>query len=597
MPAFTAATPSLSGSVTQILTNYYDFNGELEGTNLVVTGGDLSNPTVITPIVYSTSSIPVAYTYPAPFFAPGVSGGFDRVTQSYSDYVQYDFEFEKTYYISFTASITGSVPEANLAIVNSDNTFANGVSSGSYANTINLDSATTIVQNYQVTGLKPLIYFLDIDGDAGVNPINLYNFVVRESELLDPEGYVVENDVQLERLNSKYMDVDFSTNPNIAVNSQDILSGSATKAAVQDSNYTSAKQINPRYIGCKLISSTGSRYEGFVNQPMITGSSIGALANVEQYCDWFAYFDNISAVDYSFITNSGSALRTGSAVHIITLIDVFGNKIDLSPTNNLLITGSKLTTTASLTVSSASLAPLTLGTSGSFIVNGITIKTTGSVQANTATQINVLTGSNFANTLISVSTAFNFSSSIVPYSSSLQYISSSVTATTISFFTTSSLIGTTLSANILNAYTFVSGSTITNFSGATNETFPNPLISNIPLVNSIFPYNLMNESGLSSENTPVSIRQYIISGSTNIASGSFLNYNVVISGIQPLYNAGLYDNVYGIPNETIIVLKQTGSQVSPATNIPGLLIPGNFNPNYTDSLLSIAQTAGFFKTI
>ena len=107
----------------------------------------------------------------------------------------------------------------------------------------------------------------------------------------------------------------------------------------------------------------------------------------------------------------------------------------------------------------------------------------------------------------------------------------------------------------------------------------------------------MNESGLSSENTPVSIRQYIISGSTNVASGSFLNYNVVISGIQPLYNAGLYDNVYGIPNETIVVLKQTGSQVSPATNIPGLLIPGNFNPNYTDSLLSIAQTAGFFKTI
>jgi len=598
IPAFKAATPSLSGSVTQILTNYYDFNGELEGTNLVVTNGDLSNPTVITPIVYSTSSIPAAYTYPAPFFAPGVSGGFDRVTQSYSNYVQYDFNFDKTYYLSFTASITGSGPEANLAIVNSDNTFANGVSSGSYTNTINLNSATTIIQDYEVTGLKPLIYFLDIDGGATVLNINLYNFVVKESELLDPEGYVVENDVQLERLNSNYMDVDFSTNPNIAVNSQAILSGSATRAAVPDSYYTSAKQINPRYEGCKLISSTGSRYEGFVNQPMITGSSIGALANVEQYCDWFAYFDNISSVDYNFLTlQNTTALRTGSAVHITTLIDVFGNKIDLSPTNNILITGSKLETTSSLTVSSASLAPLTLDTSGSFIVNGITIKTTGSVQANTATQINVLTGSNFANTLISVSTAFNFSSSISPYSSSLQYISSSVTTTTISFFTTSSLIGTIFSANTLNNYTFVSGSTTTNFSGATNELFPNPLISNIPLVNSIFPYNLMNESGLSSENTPVSIRQYIISGSTNVTSGSFLNYNVVISGIQPLYNAGTYDNVYGIPNETIVVLKQTGSQVSPATNIPGLLIPGNFNPNYTDSLLSIAQTAGFFKTI
>jgi hypothetical protein len=277
MPAFTAATPSLSGSVTQILTNYYDFNGELEGTNLVVTNGDLSNPTIITPIVYSTSSIPVAYTFPSPFFAPGVSGGFDRVTQSYSDYVQYDFEFEKTYYISFTASITGSVPEANLAIVNSDNTFANGVSSGSYANTINLDSATTIVQNYQVTGLKPLIYFLDIDGDAGVNPINLYNFVVRESELLDPEGYVVENDVQLERLNSKYMDIDFSTNPNIAVNSQAILSGSATRATIPDSNYTTARIANPRYNGCKNTSP---------NFNILSGSE---LPVVEQLTSYFAY--------------------------------------------------------------------------------------------------------------------------------------------------------------------------------------------------------------------------------------------------------------------------------------------------------------------
>jgi hypothetical protein len=599
LPAYKSSTPSLSGSVTQILTNYYDFNGELEGTNLVVTNGDLSNPTVITPQVFSQTPIPVAYTFPANFFASGVDYGFPRVTQSYSNYVTYDFDIDKYYYLSFTASITGSIPSGgyDLVIVNSDDTFAKDVSSGSYDNAINLSSATTIIQDYQITGLKPLIYFLNIDGGSSVVPINLYNFVVKESELLDPEGYVVENDVQLERLNSKYMDIDFSTNPNIAVNSQDILSGSATKAAVQNSNYTSAKQINPRYIGCKLISPTGSRYEGFVNQQMTTGSSIGALANVEQYGDWFAYFDNISAVDYSFITNSGSALRTGSAVHITTLIDVFGNKIDLSPTNNILITGSELATTASLTVSSASLAPLTLGISGSFVVNGITIKTTGSIQANTATQINVLTGSNFANTLISVSTAFNFSSSVSPYSSSLQYISSSVTANTISFFTTASLIGTIFSANTLNAYTFVSGSTTTNFSGATNQLSPNPLISNIPLVNSIFPYNLMDESGLSSENTPVSIRQYIISGSTNVTSGSFSNYNVVISGIQPLYNAELYDNVYGIPNETIVVLKQTGSQVSPLTNIPGLLIPGNFNPKYKDSLLSIAQTAGLFKTI
>jgi hypothetical protein len=133
------------------------------------------------------------------------------------------------------------------------------------------------------------------------------------------------------------MDVDFSTNPNIAVNKQSILSGSATKAAVQNSNYTLAKQINPRYIGCELISPTGSRYEGFVNQPMTTGSSIGALANIEQYCDWFAYFDGVQSTEYIVdVPGTGSLINPVYSVHITTLIDVFGNRISLDSNNNII---------------------------------------------------------------------------------------------------------------------------------------------------------------------------------------------------------------------------------------------------------------------
>ena len=169
----------------------------------------------------------------------------------------------------------------------------------------------------------------------------------------------------------------------------------------------------------------------------------------------YSYFTSIAA--YNYFLNGGETLLVARVV-----------SGTFSEANSTPITNGELATTASLTVSSASLAPLTLEVSGSFSVNGITIKTTGSVQANTATQINVLTGSNFANTLISASAAFNFSSSATNYSSSLQFISSSVTANTISFFTTASQIGTVFSADVLNAYTFVSGSTTTNFSGATN---------------------------------------------------------------------------------------------------------------------------------
>jgi len=158
---------------------------------------------------------------------------------------------------------------------------------------------------------------------------------------------------------------------------------------------------------------------------------------------------------------SGSSRFTDNMTITGSLTVITGSAIEFQVTNTGVRIGNSITDIHTVTGS--------LSTSGSFNINGITIKTTGSIQANTATQINVLTGSNFANTLISVSTAFNFSSSVSPYSSSLQYISSSVTANTISFFTTASLIGTIFSANTLNAYTFVSGSTTTNFSGATNE--------------------------------------------------------------------------------------------------------------------------------
>ena len=188
--------------------------------------------------------------------------------------------------------------------------------------------------------------------------------------------------------------------------------------------------------------------------------------------------------------------------------------------NSTPITNGELATTASLTVSSASLAPLTLEVSGSFSVNGITLKTTGSVQANTATQINVLTGSNFANTLISASEAFNFSSSVAPYSSSLQYISSSVTATTISFFTTASQIGTVFSADVLNAYTFVSGSTTTNFSGATNEeALVLKTISEGTIMNS---NSTLGTNGILPSGSSDNIRWQIANSNTNLGTFSLI---------------------------------------------------------------------------
>ena len=65
---------------------------------------------------------------------------------------------------------------------------------------------------------------------------------------------VLAGDVFEPRVNSFYMDVDYSTNIIKAVNFDQIISGSATRATVQESNYTTAAVINSRYIGKELNS-------------------------------------------------------------------------------------------------------------------------------------------------------------------------------------------------------------------------------------------------------------------------------------------------------------------------------------------------------
>ena len=323
LPAYKTSTPSLSGSVTQILTNYYDFNGELEGTNLVVEDNNFNDYTIDINQVYTTGT----------FYAntPTVSDQSMTFTNNV-----YDFNFDNVYYISFTAKRWGSPSGGTtLQLLNVDGTTA--FTASIPGDNLGGNTGSVTVNQAQVQGILPQTYFYMFTG-LGSNgySASIEDFTIFESQISNPEYLVIAGDVQDERLNLKYMDIDFSTNPNIAVNSQAILSGSATRAAVQDSNYTSAKQINPRYIGCTLISPTGSRYEGFVNQPMTTGSSIGALANVEQYCDWFAYFDGVQLTDYIIASTASIGIFPAYTVHITTLIDVFGNRISLDSNNNII---------------------------------------------------------------------------------------------------------------------------------------------------------------------------------------------------------------------------------------------------------------------
>ena len=113
------------------------------------------------------------------------------------------------------------------------------------------------------------------------------------------------------RIGTLYQDVDYSSGATEPVNFNLIISGSATKAAVQDSNYTLRRSVIPRYEGSKSTSKNLNRWT-----PGDTGTfgkipTVESLKTVIAYCDWIGGWppDRMNA----------------STAHVLYLIDADGN--------------------------------------------------------------------------------------------------------------------------------------------------------------------------------------------------------------------------------------------------------------------------------
>jgi hypothetical protein len=121
------------------------------------------------------------------------------------------------------------------------------------------------------------------------------------------------------------MDVDFNSSQIQAVNQQVILSGSATKATVPDSNYSpETGWANARYYG--------SDYTGQYNYSQsFASSSFPAGYPIDNFSNYFMYFDWIGSANPEY--------PGGGNVHGLYLIDIESNVIPLTPDNyNLFIT-------------------------------------------------------------------------------------------------------------------------------------------------------------------------------------------------------------------------------------------------------------------
>ena len=89
---------------------------------------------------------------------------------------------------------------------------------------------------------------------------------------------VLLNNVELYQENPFLQDLDYSTNPNVPVNFQLIISGTAARGTVPESYYTSLAQTTIRYIGSKNQSSNFNIYN-----PQAGTSSFGDNINIGTY--------------------------------------------------------------------------------------------------------------------------------------------------------------------------------------------------------------------------------------------------------------------------------------------------------------------------
>jgi hypothetical protein len=120
------------------------------------------------------------------------------------------------------------------------------------------------------------------------------------------------NNATENRFSLDYQKVDYPYASITAQNTQAIINGSAVRAQVQDSNYTSLRHTNPRYNGSRLIGAQ-------LNEYTPGDISYGKTAVIEQNQKYFGYFDWVGSFE--------PELKGATAAHVIYLIDEQGNAI------------------------------------------------------------------------------------------------------------------------------------------------------------------------------------------------------------------------------------------------------------------------------
>ena len=458
--------------------------------------------------------------------------------------------------------------------------FKSGSSYGIYMqNTsgVNITSSYNSASNWTVSVVNP-------QTTGYPNDPNVYQQSTFPGNLeLYPDYNAILNNVYSNRLSDQYFDVDYSQQGLLPINQAVIISQSAVYAQVQDSNYTLARNINPRYVGSKNISAKYNTYT-------VGDSSYGKQAAIDDYVNYFTYFNRIES--------SSPEYPGGGNINLIYLIDIEGKAIPLTGDNTNLFTVSNIfikgqTATILPTVYSAGYNPVVTIVEGGAIFNTVVCK------------INDGFSSYYTASLISSN---SITSSIIYNTSSFNATISSTTATLTDLtssgwlypFLTSSILVNSTASNI-DYYTYQDTSTgiiIVNKATNTNFEHGDNNIVIAPIENTYFPIQQYDyiRFGIGSQNSldknftgDFAVQISSITISSNYTSSSNIDALVIkpgsISSNTIEQNWRIFRRV---PKDNFVLV-----QFIPSYLDSGLLIPQNFNPNYDP--YTLARKAGLVQ--
>jgi hypothetical protein len=330
------ATPS--GSVSYIQSDAPEFiNGEFSGSTILVEDGELNpdNPVKyqdITSVEYQVTGSNAGSNATSGKIiwnsgnrqAPGI--GLDKeyfvsviwISETSENGVEMQTALsnltsgdEITLTVSY-GDFTGFVTNYYTKTVKLPISDISGAGPGKWRIKIDDDTAPTLISTgftfiYQPSGTG-------IDSSVILNPyINIPNFTYSDFNA------VIGNATDI-RPGTLYQDIDYSSNATTPVNFNALISGSADKALIPDSNYSTKRITKPRYEGSR---STSNGFNLNSNE-----GGLGSLPNVEQDRAYFAYFNYVGGTAPEW----GNGLIDRSGISVRYFVDMDGNVLE--PTND-----------------------------------------------------------------------------------------------------------------------------------------------------------------------------------------------------------------------------------------------------------------------